>query len=905
MVTRSRRKEEDHGQLRTTMAFLDGRLEEASTLEWALKLHPTDSVSREAILNLLRMSAERPIREPYRRAWRLLEESWQESPPAHGLSSEEYQIARRLREGDRSGAVIREIVELVKPILKIEPFSKFHLQYRKPPKKPREVSDLFAVALKSVDPIDPTVLNFEMVGEAGFLEALASDLEAVVVHGLEIARRTGWDGRQSWQLGGLNRVYYVPVGERAAGENEPDQFHSGIAPSVKLLACTVARLAVVEAFAAKRFIARWENSSGPVFRRLWAAFAADASLVSPQEVTQLLLSLDDEQFWNLEEFPEIAELRASRFGDLDTVAQQEIALRLIQGPPRSFWRVRTKYADARKYWAARELRRIEIRGHALPRSASAWLSARQADFPELTAVTRADDGFRQSPKATWVAPNPDTSYDSIVGIERLAALESALSSSRVAWNDNPSQRAADWIRLTGNQIKVISDLETTSDGGAEYFRVWETLTSMRTPMPSAPQFNAEEEMEVTRILALILKLPAGAIESAIDGISQWMMMWAKAIAGLQQGSDVWFKVWPIAARKTNSEQPESEPVNLSTIVKVSDGGEPKDLDALNSAAGRMVEVFLAACPTLTKSEPEPFKSNPQLRNMREAVIGSSGRAKIIVQHRLLWSIEYFLQADSEWARINLLEPLKGSDEGAVALWRAISRSTRFLPVMSIIGAEMADRALDTRLGRQARQSLVFSLVVECLHAFLEERSPVVSLARVQQVLRSIEDEIRAYAASAIKRFVLQVSAHPPEDLGADPGARLFRMVAKPFLYEVWPKERSLVTPGVSRALADLPATSGDAFAEAALAIDRYLVPFDCWAMHDFGFPTEGDKTKLEQINSDEKAEALLNMLDRTVGNADGSVVPYDLGDALARIASVAPPLEGTSIFRRLSASARR
>ena len=64
-------------------------------------------------------------------------------------------------------------------------------------------------------------------------------------------------------------------------------------------------------------------------------------------------------------------------------------------------------------------------------------------------------------------------------------------------------------------------------------------------------------------------------------------------------------------------------------------------------------------------------------------------------------------------------------------------------------------------------------------------------------------------------------------------ARIFRAAAKPFLQHVWPKERSLATPGIAKAFADLPATSGSAFAEAVDAIERFLVPFDCWSPLDY------------------------------------------------------------------------
>ena len=123
---------------------------------------------------------------------------------------------------------------------------------------------------------------------------------------------------------------------------------------------------------------------------------------------------------------------------------------------------------------------------------------------------------------------------------------------------------------------------------------------------------------------------------------------------------------------------------------------------------------------------------------------------------------------------------------------------------------------------------------------------------------------------------------------------------------MWPQERSLATPGVSGALADLPATSGEAFAEAVDTIARFLVPFECWSMIDYGLRSEnGGEKKLSLIDDQTKASALLRLLDLTVGTSEGAVIPHDLTDALDQIREVAPTLADAPAFRRLSTSARR
>lgn len=324
-----------------------------------------------------------------------------------------------------------------------------------------------------------------------------------------------------------------------------------------------------------------------------------------------------------------------------------------------------------------------------------------------------------------------------------------------------------------------------------------------------------------------------------------------------------------------------------------------------SPAGKLVSVFLAGCPTLAQ-EPTPFAAGTTARQMRDAVIVASGRSGLIVRHRLIEALPYFLRADSTWTKESLIAPLQNDDGASFALWRAMARRKHYTEVLKIIGEVMAERATDRRLGRETRQKLVFNLIIESLHAFRENREPAVPNPRIQQMLRTLDDEVRAAAANAIQQFVRELSkksTHNEEPLSA---AALYRSTAAPFLRDVWPQERSLATPGVSSALSDLPATSGEAFAEVVVAIERFLVPFECWSMVHYGLHGyDGDTKKLAIINDETKAGALLRLLDLTVGRSEGAVIPHGLTDALDQIQSRAPKLVDSPEFRRLLTAARR
>lgn len=903
--------EQDRAAFRATVAFLNKRLSEPDTIDWALKLNPTQRIERIAVSALLNSPGARVLDDPWATAWRLIEESWCSRAIEEGPSTAIYGIQQRLRAGDRSGAIVSAIVELVAPRLKVEPIDSWPWQSIKKPRRPKTFDDLLSAGLTSGNLIDLNVLELANLTEVPFLEALASALEAAVDYGLDIARRTGWNEKRSFlHLGLLDRVYYIQDASGTGQAREPDAFHHGIAPSVKLLHAVVARMADLDARAASRHVQSWWLVSSPVHIRLWAATARNSQLVGADEMGAFLMGLDDSQFWDLHVYPEIAELRALRFGDLSPETRKAIAQRLRKGPPRDHWPKKadaTKVKNARLYLAVREFKRIDVAGGHLPQDARKWMEANIAQFANL-ATMDIDDGFPEEARVYAVPANPDARYDTLDGVTRLRALETALSTSRGGWDDDPAERANDWLRAPENTALALNDFESAGNGGDDFPHVWNRFgwaSSPRQPGPEEPP-QRDPQIEADRVLILLEMLSEKTISVAIEGISAWLDAWSKQVVASPSGLAVWQQVWPTAVEATNAKRQEKDDANLSVSVLASDDDrEPMDLDTLNTPAGKLVGVFLSACPSLTK-EPNPFAAESRARKMRDAVISATGQSGLIARHRMIEALPYFLHADPDWTKEHLITPLLKDDGASLALWRAIARRTHFTDVLKIIGGAMTERAMDSRLGRETRQRLVFSVVVESMHAFRENREPAVPNPRIQQMLRSIDDEVRAAAANAIQQFVGELSAKLPAEENAPSAADLFRSAAAPFLRDVWPQERSLATPGVSSALSDLPATSGEAFAEAVEAIHRFLVPFECWSMVNYGLYGDDGKTKrLAIINDEAKAQALLRLLNLTVGSSEGDVIPHDLTDALDQIQLVAPALVEHPAFRRLSTAARR
>ena len=848
---------------------------------------------------------------PWADAWRLIQESWSQDFTEELYSTHVFDISLRLHAGDRSGSIVTAIVNLVAPRLKVEPIDSFTWDLVRKPRRPKTLEHLLSASLTSGDLLALDDLRLPELTDLSFLMALAKALEGTVNRGLDTARRIGWDGTSDlWRLGLLHRVRYAKYPDEDGEQRESDAHCHGIAPAVKLLHAVVARIGELDPASARPFVQRWRLEGSPIHIRLWSELTLNRQFISVQEVEEFLLGLDQREFWELQEFPEISELRASRFGELGDQARRMIVRRIRKRPPYNYWPREVgaeAIEDARMYWAVREIKRIEVAGGELPPDVRSWLQPMVERFPDL-AEMKIDDGFPSATRAYSVSASPDDRYDMLHGVGRLRTLEVALSSGRGGRNDSPAMRAGDWLGRLENTILVLCDLESTEDGGSEFPLVWNRLGWTHIPERLETEGKLERDLrdEVERILRLMEKLSEKTLSATVASVSNWLRVWSKHLTTSKLGSRVWLRVWPIAVKATNElPQPEEAP-HLSVLASTKDDRQKRrDLDTLNSPVGKLMSAFLSSCPRLDEV-PSPFCDGSRLREMRCAVIDCTGRSALISRYRLLEALRYFLHADCDWTQRHLIAPLRRNDDTSLVLWRAASTGPLFTETLAIIGDEMAQRAVDLRLGRETRKRLAFSLVVESLHALRKCRESVVSNPRVQQMLRYLDDGVRADAAETIRIFIHEISTN---GVDADPplaSAEAFRSSAAPFLAKVWPLEISLATPGVSRALARLPATSGAAFAEAVDAIERFLVPFQCWSMLEYDlYGDDGGIRKLLSINDETKAEAFLRLLDLTVGTSDDATIPHDLTDALDQIRRVSPTLVSSPKFRRLVTAARR
>ena len=896
--------EGDQAALWSTVEFLRQRLMQTDTVDWALELTAENRPERMAIQHLLDSQQGSALREPWMTAWHLIEESWTRQPPEAGghLPARLHRIGARLRTGDRSGGAVERITTLVTPCLRVD-------RRPDPLPKPGTVGDLMSGRITSGRLVDLEALGLASIDDVYFLTALANSLDGALRRGLDMSRRLGWDGEgHDWRMGRVARVAYQEPSLRSE-RKEPDQFNRGLAPVTKLLHAVVIRLADLDGGIALGFMDSSRARPSGIHVRLWAEIARASSIVASADVYAFLLDLEDRYFWLAGESPEIAALRSRYFDRVDDDARRQITKRLLELPPVDLVMgvlacSKQEASVAGVAWAVREWHRIRDEGVELPPTAKVWLDERLVEFPELCG-RRLGVGVGQR-TSTWYATLPDYSYELLTGRSRLRTLERGLLRGDDGSGAGRRTGAGEWLRLPGRVELVLADVESMDMDLAEFPSVVNELCAVyaRAPQDASGTERAEAMKDVRRVLTVVEALPKATVRVAISGISDWMATWGQEVLQRQPGRRLWLRVWPVAVRTTNDCDAGAEAPRQG--LNGSEANRAFEIiaeQASSTPVGNMVVAFLAACAGVHAGG-APFVRGGELREIRDAIADAGGRAETIVRYMLLRQLSWFLQADRDWTCDFLIRPLREGDAAAQELWLAIGRDAVSTEVIEVIGADVAWQAADIGLPRETRCSLACSVVLVWLQASLDERDPPIPQTEVQQMLRVVEDEVRVAAARAVTWRVKDWMGAEDREGGFDKVA-LQKTIGR-FFREVWPQEQSLATPGVSEALATMPAVAGEDFAEMVDIIDRFLVPFPCWDMGTYNlYADDGDRDKFSVIDDEAKADALLRLLDKTVGYAEDAIVPYDLSYALDRIRSVSPSAAERSTFRRLAATSRR
>jgi len=863
------------------LTFTRTRLEEDATITWARRLPMTDRPSRRALRRLLfrRATREEPLAEPWYTAWQLIQETWRSSahvaPDAARTAT--FEIRRRLERGDRSLALAEKIAEFARPGVVLDDPWQWQGAGREDSAKPTSWNQLFRAELRTADVGELRSVDLGGVEQADFLSHLIRSLEAVVDRGIALA---SWiHGKEDFDVPGLSghqRVYFVGSGP----DHSMEDVARGIAPSVRLLHASVERLAEVDPKAASKLVRRWLRMGGFVRRRLWAALARNEQLVTPTELQDVLLGSEDREFWLVDRYPELAEVRALRFRDFEPKTQDALLLRLRSGPrgspcpevdadPLDAWR--------RLRTAVREVRRIKEAAGTLPAEVEEWTDAKSAELADLEhEAGAAGDGSMGTEEV-----QPNRALNGYRGRALLAELDRQLAAEGL-FHQGP---ATTWLET--ELATVLAEMTEQADRGLDFPHLRKALAQRRLPPGDDGSDPAVRDAAATaaELLRLVERLDDATLQAAVSQIVQWWSRWAALMPASGQAHRAWLRIWPHAA----------------ALVKAQPSGMPFDSEMANTPAGDLGRIAWQFARHL--GEEKRLSDDPDFGRILAAISNAPGRAKPLGLAYMVCRISWFLRIDQSWAERQLVPVLKERSEDSILLWDAFCRLGLTWGIPKVLAGramEIAERTEQPRLSTWSRQRLISSLVVDALASFLrDDRRPVVETVQLQQLLRRLDGEMRRVCALELWRRLRNRR-------GKSPGPEeFFRKAAAPFLAQVWPQERDLVSRGVGHFMAGIPAASRGEFVAAVDAVERFLLRGSVTSHIGFHGEEDGRPLLAIIIDTEEKAAALLRLLHLTVGYGEDAVTPMGLDELLARVRKVAPPLVQRPEFAHLMTLVQR
>ncbi|MFZ3005365.1 MAG: hypothetical protein WA047_04265 [Phenylobacterium sp.] len=860
-------------------AFLEGRLAEKATFDWAAGLSSDKVAERNAIRTLLNYRDPKP-EEPYRTAWFWVCEAWDEPSWPDEARLE---MTEALQRGVAPLTFVRHVIELVRPRLTVEPA---------PRRKGRitDVSRLISLNLGAEDLVSLEDLSLDAVPDVAFFSLLANQLEGELRYGMARSARIG--GSAVYLANWIERVYPAQLVDPNGGFSDPDEYRRGFGPLVKLLHQVVAKLFTLAPNAARDHVQGWLRYPDALFQRLWAAAARNPGLATIAEVGTFLRTVDADRFWSIGHFPEITELRGRRFAELTADDQVAIERRLLQTPPAALFLRRLSKSErdpARRSWTQRELRRVEVGGGVPSEAVKAWTADFAANGETYTTLTSVTSDLDNAYNFPWLAEIGAYDADDIKDV--LPVLERDLAETDYG---GKAEAAASYSHAHADD--VLEALEASEPG--RYPRVLASLAEWEARRGRGTDAHAAGGLDVRarKVLDALVRLSAADLEASASAFSGWLNVWAKHLAADRRIWVTWMRLWPTAVALSNK---------APVIVSVSASGSREDrndrlaMEALNSPAGHLISALFSVLPDLTVV-PHPFEGE-DLRRVRDAAFTATGDARLQVLHRFLSALEYMRSADPQWTEVNLLRPLAQAEHQDLEIWDAIARRGVSPESLKIIGPRLVMVARGGSLPAKTRAGLARTATYAVLRNLKDAEEPIIPLADVQQMLRLGGDQVRIASARTLKDFLLAK--------GADPVTQ-FTSAVETFLRQVWPADQTLRTGPLSDALAELPAAAGAAFPAAVAAVADFIVPFDAWSLHAFGFyskveGSEGPRRKTAPSMNRDEAASWLDLLDRSIGRSEGAVYPRDMALALDAISSGDKALMTDPRFQRLVSLVRK
>ncbi|MBR1234119.1 hypothetical protein [Bradyrhizobium sp. AUGA SZCCT0182] len=656
---------------------------------------------------------------------------------------------------------------------------------------------------------------------------------------------------------------------------DADEYNRSFVPIVRLLSESFEALAKKDLHAAKAVSDNWIYQYGGIFNRLAAFSMWEPSIQSGASVGKFLFELKDNAFWLRLSYPEIATLRALRWGDVPNEFQEWLRQRLLGGPPARDDDEEQSLSELEiNYGRDYEIARIVDSNPSAPDDLKKLVAERRAVDPGFPKVVPAVEVGLPGVEVSWV---PDGSPDEFKDVPKGQLLARLAQSKRQFGEGDNAEAFAQTIE---GKLRIVEELEdgTTVDEAA-VAKAWHLLLSYGHTKDDDPQ---KDKHIIERIAKLADVLSPFNFAELTARLCYWVDAADERAPRFAGSTELWLALLPGAARIANMQSsPDDTKANIDLTTA-----------ALNEPLGHLLSVFMRRCPAIPRKGERP----PLDTILIEGLKALDGRAKELLANRMAIQMNYFFLADKDWLNELVLNPMKGDGEESDRLWEAFAKYSRAPspPIWQQLQHSAFRRLSSTALSPEAKRRLAEIVVMIWIWSRNSKVGYKVDTARMRTAIGLAKEDVRGAVAWQFSTMI-----RSPHETKSDDDDELIPWphFGQAFFEEVWPLESDLQSAQSANDFARVPARVGPRyFEEAFKCVLPYLTHFEVWSVNsDFGLDPNENATILLLKSF---PVHVLTLLAACI-NANQSHGVYELGDVLDQIVAAKPDLRSDNRMRHL------
>lgn len=768
-----------------------------------------------------------------------------------------FEFRRRVKNG-WSEVAIREFARLAKPSLKQKSYVERYL----PPEEIDQIDELlpgFEVAFPHLEHADIDVPNEHLFAVTQIL--CASLREAVQL--TELMRYP-----PSWF-----HNFEFPALIRDEEDGGFGRYVDSLGQTILSTATLLRRLAAYNSEQFTDVVDAWLSPDPYIFDRLRLFAGRLENGTTSTKLTEHLVSLSQQAFWDTFVERELMETMTSRWSDFSNQERWSIESRIWKFREMFEWETEEQFAEQKTYTVGRRLSLLNDVDTGLTEFGSGRLA-------EIKRSNEWDDEFSKHASPTsgsrggYVATNTSTDGLSLDDSSELFAEIERREDDRTNFLEENKPFVGIVSKMPEKAVALLLEEFRKGDNQKRYWRqLFENYP--KDASESARRTLADAILELTQSIVFECRysLPRWIEEFLPEALkADQVKFWL-----------VWDHVFD-CLNERGEEATQSALGETRLAGRVVQRSRMTVTHGLNSPIGQLVDAIFKSARTWSLDEKKDDFS-PLLQRLSSSLSATgegAGNAAVMISMRYNYLFYHFAQ----WTKDNLVPMFEPDHPIAEASWRgfvAQSRAASHSAFKAIKPALLALLSHDIDWEDEDQfWSKIAELVV--IYAYWSRKgSKYLSDAEVRTALRSFDASSRAQALWMLGRILNEQNA--------------WLSFGRHFFEHHWPLERSYQTRQTTSRLLSLLVEIEDHFDLASEKILPLLTPLegDSMFIHRMTTSASGDSSPISR-----HPHGTLTVLDRVFPDSTLNA-PYNLREALDEIAEAAPETRLHSAWLRLDA----